>query len=362
MDFKTTINILKLFLSTAFFLSLTTASSSKIFTSSTSNITAIFGFGDSTIDTGNNNYIPTDTRSNYPPYGRDFPFRIPTGRFSNGKLPIDLITASLGLKRLLPPYLKPLLTSFELPTGASFGSAGSGLDPLTSQAANVLSMPDQISLFDQALSRIRRLKGQERAEFIVKNALFFFSIGTNDFTNYYNTRQRADEFNISGYQDFILKRYEDAIRSLYNRGARRFAVTGLWPVGCLPIQITINNITNPRRCVEAQNIDSIAYNVKLRELATALEIQLQGSRIAFYEQYASILDMINNPATHGFEETLRGCCGTGLFEFGTTCTPTTPTCPDASKFLFWDAVHPTLAAYIFLANMALDTVIPDVAA
>lgn len=43
---------------------------------------ALFIFGDSLIDNGNNNYIPAIARANYPPYGIDIGG--PTGRFCNG--------------------------------------------------------------------------------------------------------------------------------------------------------------------------------------------------------------------------------------------------------------------------------------
>lgn len=54
-------------------------------------IPAVFVFGDSIVDTGNNNNLVTPVKSNFPPYGRDFMGGIPTGRFSNGKVPPDLI-------------------------------------------------------------------------------------------------------------------------------------------------------------------------------------------------------------------------------------------------------------------------------
>lgn len=54
-------------------------------------IPAVFVFGDSIMDTGNNNNMSTPSRCNYPPYGRDFKGGIPTGRFSNGKVPSDFI-------------------------------------------------------------------------------------------------------------------------------------------------------------------------------------------------------------------------------------------------------------------------------
>lgn len=59
----------------------------------------------------------------------------------------------------------------------------------------------------------------------------------------------------------------------------------------------------------------------------------------------------------GFVETKRGCCGTGLVEFGPLCTPVTPTCEKASKYLFWDAAHPTEPAYQYMAGILVNQVI-----
>lgn len=58
--------------------------------SSTTLVPAIITFGDSAVDVGNNDYIPTIFRANYPPYGRDFITKKPTGRFCNGKLATDI--------------------------------------------------------------------------------------------------------------------------------------------------------------------------------------------------------------------------------------------------------------------------------
>lgn len=56
-----------------------------------SSVSAFFVFGDSTVDAGNNNYIQTISRSNFPPYGKDLPDHIATGRFTNGKLVTDFL-------------------------------------------------------------------------------------------------------------------------------------------------------------------------------------------------------------------------------------------------------------------------------
>lgn len=56
---------------------------------------AFFVFGDSLVDSGNNNYLATTARADSPPYGIDYPTRRPTGRFSNGLNIPDIISMPL---------------------------------------------------------------------------------------------------------------------------------------------------------------------------------------------------------------------------------------------------------------------------
>ena len=54
-------------------------------------VSAVLVFGDSTVDPGNNNYIQTPFRSNFPPYGREFENQEATGRYTDGRLATDFI-------------------------------------------------------------------------------------------------------------------------------------------------------------------------------------------------------------------------------------------------------------------------------
>lgn len=63
----------------------------KVIEASNNKVSSFYVFGDSTVDPGNNNYINTAFKSNFLPYGKDFPNQVPTGRFSNGKLATDFI-------------------------------------------------------------------------------------------------------------------------------------------------------------------------------------------------------------------------------------------------------------------------------
>lgn len=55
-------------------------------------VPAVYVFGDSLVDVGNNNYLTLSlVKAVLPHYGIDFPTKLPTGRFSNGKNAADLI-------------------------------------------------------------------------------------------------------------------------------------------------------------------------------------------------------------------------------------------------------------------------------
>ena len=57
----------------------------------TNNIPALFLFGDSIADTGNNNWLFTLARADFYPYGKNFVDRVPTGRFCDGLLAVDYL-------------------------------------------------------------------------------------------------------------------------------------------------------------------------------------------------------------------------------------------------------------------------------
>ena len=50
---------------------------------------ALFVFGDSLVDVGNNNYIVSLSKANFLPNGIDF--GRPTGRFTNGRTIVDIM-------------------------------------------------------------------------------------------------------------------------------------------------------------------------------------------------------------------------------------------------------------------------------
>ncbi|XP_077214196.1 GDSL esterase/lipase At2g30310-like [Tasmannia lanceolata] len=319
---------------------------------------AIFIFGDSTVDTGNNNHIMTSLQANYPPYGVDFPNHLATGRFSDGKLVPDLLASHFGIKQLVPPFLDPLLSDEDVQTGVSFASAGSGFDDLTTAMNGAIPVLKQPEMLKQYSARLKGLVGEEEASKIINGSLILISAASNDFIfNFYDIPTRRSQYNISGYQDFLQQKIQHLIKEIYDLGGRIIGVAGLAPIGCTPIQRSLKFKTPAdKTCVDNQNMDALNYNSKLKKLLPELLASLPGSKIFYGNLYDPLIDIMTRPQKYGFEQTMKGCCATGLLGLGPFCSPLGSTCPDASKFVFWDSIHPTQSTYQVIAESIIETI------
>ncbi|XP_055803557.1 GDSL esterase/lipase At5g45960-like [Solanum dulcamara] len=321
-------------------------------------ISAIFVFGDSTVDSGNNNCKTTVTKCNFPPYGRDFVSHIPTGRFSNGRLITDMTASYIGLKEFVPPYLDPILSLEELMTGVSFASGGSGFDPVTAQISDVIPLEQQLEYFKEYKIRIEYEIGEERTKLLISKAMFLISAGTNDFVvNYFSTQLRRNSYTVLAYQQFLLQQAQQFLQDLMAEGAQLIGIVGLPPLGCLPVVITLNLASSPlqpRQCIDSYSDVGKEYNRLLQNMLNNMNIY--GTQLVYADIYNPLYDMVQNPNKHGFNNVYYGCCGSGLFELAILCNPNSIVCSNASEFVFWDAVHPTQATYNNLFKFLRPTV------
>ncbi|KAL0363426.1 UNVERIFIED_CONTAM: GDSL esterase/lipase [Sesamum calycinum] len=311
------------------------------------NMTCILVFGDSTVDPGNNNYLSTLAKSNFLPYGEDFYSGHPTGRFCNGRLTTDFIAEAFGYTDLVRAFLDPAITRKDLLHGVSFASAASGYT-----VSNVLSISKQLDYFRHYKNHIRNLVGTKESEEIVRNALVILSIGTNDFLlNYYVVPTRSRQYNIEQYQNYLISRMKKAIKTLHSLGARKVAVVGLPPFGCMPI---VRTLWDDIKCDAELNEVAVSFNSKIqRELKTLARPSFTS---VFVDIYRVVLNAVESPNRYGFVEALKGCCGSGTYEYGKTCKDLS-TCSDRTKYVFWDAVHPTERMYKIIADDALQLIL-----
>ncbi|XP_047964941.1 GDSL esterase/lipase 7-like [Salvia hispanica] len=88
--------------------------------------TAMYVFGESMSDVGNNKYfIDTLAKADYLPFGIDFSGG-PTGRLCNGKILVDIIAEMVGLP-LLPSYADVIVKGDNTLFGVNYASAGAGI-------------------------------------------------------------------------------------------------------------------------------------------------------------------------------------------------------------------------------------------
>ncbi|KAL6316551.1 hypothetical protein AAG906_018254 [Vitis piasezkii] len=310
-------------------------------------VPALIVFGDSIVDPGNNNDLVSVAKCNFPPYGRDFIGGIPTGRFSNGKIPSDFIAEELGIKKLLPAYLDPALQPSDLLTGVSFASGASGYDPLTPKISSVFSLSDQLEQFKEYIGKLTAMVGEQRTNTILSKSLFLVVQSSNDIaTTYFDIRKVQYDF--ASYADLLVTWASSFVKELYGLGARRIAVFSAPPLGCLPSQRSLAGGIE-RECVEKYNEASKLFNTKLSSGLDSLNTNFPLAKFVYIDIYNPLLDIIQNPQKSGFEVVNKGCCGTGLIEVAVLCNQFNPfTCNDVTKYVFWDSYHPTERVYKIL--------------
>ncbi|KAI5015679.1 hypothetical protein ZWY2020_057069 [Hordeum vulgare] len=302
---------------------------------------ALLAFGDSIIDTGNNNYIRTIVRANFPPYGRDFPGHKATGRFSDGRISVDFLAAALGVKENLPPYLRKDLTLDELKTGVSFASAGSGYDNATCRTMSALTMEQQLKMF---------LEYKAKVGTIPDKALYLMVWGSNDVIEHFTF---GDPMSVEQYSDLMAQRAISFIQSLVSLGAKTIAVTGAPPVGCVPSQrILAGGIR--RQCSPDRNQLALMFNNKVKQRMAALGPKLPGVKLIFIDLYAIFEDVIQRHEALGFKNAKDSCCGFVGLAVAVLCNFASPVCAEPDKYIFWDSYHPSTSAYKVIMDMVVE--------
>ncbi|GLJ22972.1 hypothetical protein SUGI_0433370 [Cryptomeria japonica] len=236
-------------------------------------VSALYVFGDSTIDPGNNNFPATIVKADFPPYGRDFPNGQPTGRFTNGRLITDQLSELAGLSILL------------------------GL--LTFNHWNVLPLEKQVENFRLYKAQLVKQFGHEIADRTICQALFAISGGTDDFANnYFINPLTRKKYTIEQFQDLLLNSLSKFIQNVYNEGATNIGIVGLPPFGCLPLQISLHNIVE-NTCVEEFNDVASSFNSKIKALIEKIRPNFPGVLIAYLDIYDKLFEIIKSPTKYG---------------------------------------------------------------
>ncbi|CAI5986871.1 unnamed protein product [Closterium sp. NIES-64] len=357
-------------------------------------IDAIFVFGDSLLDVGNNNYGPADwPKNNFAPYGINY---IPaSGRVCDGKLTVDYLAEWLGFPGSPPPYLQPgrnatlgQIFSCLLCIAASFKPRiirssivlcdlpPTGTPRLPGIAAAAVTLPafqasQQLQWYAKFQADVNAAAGADpllpKSPAVFSSALHIVGLGANDYQILF-FGERVNESTIprlaaGGSQqarDFasaVVGAIEAYVRRLYGLGARRFLLSELPPFGCAPLW---RQALQQAQCVAVLNGYAQAHNRLLAAAAGRLREELQGSQILLAKVYGIVETAVADPATVGLLEGSNACCGgppplNGLVQCGTTANlggnmVTASQCSRPQDAVFWDQFHHTESLNRILAR------------
>jgi hypothetical protein len=94
--------------------------------------------------------------------------------------------------------------------------------------------------------------------------------------------------------------FQLVLQKLYSLGARKFVISAVGPIGCIPYDRAINLV--PRgSCSESSNELVRAYNELLRDLIVELNTKLTGAFFVYANSYDSVLDLLQNFGNYGKE-------------------------------------------------------------
>ncbi|MCO5600764.1 hypothetical protein L7F22_054879 [Adiantum nelumboides] len=262
--------------------------------------TALFVFGDSLLDPGNDEKLITLARADRPPYGRDLIDHRPSGRFCNGLLSSDVLASLAGLP--YPPAY--LLDKENIIHGTSFASSGAGIMNLTGyQLLQRINFFQQVGFFSEVRKKLMDRVGGQKAEEIVSKAVFLVCLGNNDYlTNYFgnpwglSSEQRKLPPN--EFRTLLISIYERNLLELYGLGARKFALVSLSVIGCIPLELLLSGRHNGS-CNMAINQEVQRFNSDLLALALNLQAVHRNAVFTYVNSYDIVAKVIENPVEYG---------------------------------------------------------------
>ncbi|CAL5191631.1 unnamed protein product [Lathyrus oleraceus] len=312
-------------------------------------VPAMFVFGDSIVEVGNNNFLNTLAKSNYYPYGIDYN-RVATGRFSNGRSLIDFIGNMMGVPSP-PPFLDPSTTGSRILNGVNYASASGGiLEESGRHYGDRLSMGRQIQNFQSTLNQYKTMMNPTELNQFLAKSLVVVVTGNNDYINNYllpGLYASSSNYTAPEFANHMINNLARQMLALYSLGLRKIFIAGVGPLGCIPNQRATGSAPSGR-CVDSVNQIVGFYNTGLRSTVEQLNRDHPGAIFAYGNTYGVLGDILNNPAAYSFSVVDRACCGFGRNRGQISCLPLQLPCLSRERYLFWDAFHPTESAvYVF---------------
>ncbi|XP_047154625.1 GDSL esterase/lipase At1g29670-like [Vigna umbellata] len=312
-------------------------------------VPGFFIFGDSLCDNGNNNKLRTAAKSNYNPYGIDFPGG-PSGRFTNGQNLVDYLAQLLEFSEYIPPFANT--SGSDILKGVNHASGAAGILSETGKR-----LGDNVHLEEQLknhraiyLKIARELGGLRKAKEYLNQCLYYVNIGSNDYINNFFLPDQYPSsriYTLERYTNILINKLSQYMEELHERGARKVAAAGLGSLGCTPQAISTRGTNGS--CVAEFNDAAILFNNKLNSLVNTLNNKFTDSKFIFINSSDGPLDQF------GITVLNAPCCPTR--DDGQCVLNGTP-CPNRNQYLFYDGYHITQLVHQLFAIGTYDQIQP----
>ncbi|KAH6773583.1 hypothetical protein C2S51_011987 [Perilla frutescens var. frutescens] len=316
-------------------------------------VPCMFFFGDSLLENGNNNNLLTLAKTNYPPYGIDYPGGLATGRSTNGLNLADFLAQLLGFANPIPPFVTA--TGSDILRGVNYASAGAGiLDETGANLGERISLNQQLRNHEATIGRVVSLLGnQTAADGYLGQCLYVVCIGSDDYVNnyYFPLSPSRVLYTPVGFAEKLIRMFSQQLRDLYSYGARKVAVFGLGTIGCVPA--ALRGAMYGPQCLTATKATSGVFNDKLKSLVDVLNKDLVGAKFTFIDTFGIT---VSDPSSNGFQVPNLPCC---MMSMGGMCVPLGVSCSDRANFAYFDGFHPTEAAAMIVAKRAFKAQSPS---
>ncbi|CAN0928387.1 GDSL esterase/lipase At1g29670 [Linum grandiflorum] len=311
----------------------------------------MFVFGSSLVDIGNNEYLPGAlSTAKYPPYGVDFPAGA-TGRYTNGKNFVDVLSENLNL---IPPLssLDPEAAGEEIYHGVDFASGGSGiLDDTGSVTGQVINFNQQMRDFEETvLPKLENFTGYSRKEILPKY-LILVGVGGNDYTLNYFLNLTDPRPSLNYFTSDLISSLSAKVQHIQSLGAKKFVLMSLYPLGCSPTVLVRNPATGTTTCSEPLNQAAQLFNTKLKSMVDDLNKKLTCSKFVLVNSYGIVDGILSNPSLAGFRDTSNSCCESTTI----LCNRGGKVCEDRKGYVYFDGLHPTEAVNIQIGTKAYNS-------
>jgi phospholipase/lecithinase/hemolysin len=286
-----------------------------------SGVDAIYAFGDSLSDTGNI-FILTGGALPLPPYVG--------GQFTNGNVWLQDFASDIGMG--------PVAPSLAGGTDYAYGGAETAVTSFNTAPAqtDLLGPTGQLAQFSAT---------HPTAD---PNALYTIWIGSNDLIGILGSSptpsQAATDLGL------VAGNVDTAINALAGAGAKNFLILTVPDLGKIPEALGEGPVAAAAASALAATFDTtlVGGGGAIPSLATLAA--LDSVDISVLNTY-SLLDSLASNPMYGFTNVTIPCYTGTDYGFSDTGDPGT-VCATPNQYLFWDELHPTAAADVYIAAAA----------